>query len=83
MCLDSILLIVSQMLMPDRVCICQDSSDAAAVPAAARMLQGPGEGGVTERLEMTREGFYQLVSLTSAEDFEAELIPDTKTEQKK
>jgi hypothetical protein len=28
-----------------------------------------------ERLEMTREGFYQLVSLTSGEDFEAALVP--------
>lgn len=43
--------------------------------------QGPGEGGAIERLEMTREGFYQLVSLTSGEDFEAELSPQQKPEQ--
>jgi hypothetical protein len=43
--------------------------------------QGPGEGGAIERLEMTREGFYQLVSLTSGEDFEAELIPQPEQQQ--
>lgn len=46
-------------------------------------MQGPGEGGVIQRLEMTREGFYQLVSLTSGEDFEAELVPQAATQQSK
>jgi hypothetical protein len=45
-------------------------------------LQGPGESGDIERLEMTREGFYQLVSLTSGEDFEAELVPETAAPKK-
>jgi hypothetical protein len=45
-------------------------------------MQGPSESGDIERLEMTREGFYQLVSLTSGEDFEAELMPQTAAQEK-
>lgn len=68
---------LSSVLRSLRSCCATDIvvCDRACTP------QGPGEGGAIGRLEMTREGFYQLVSLTSGEDFEAELSPQQTPEQ--